>query len=466
MKTLVNKSIDFVYFPFTSESDDTTTKKFEDKGEQNISNDTLNDLLKSLGKEILKEKTPSLHELEQTLQEIIKTKKNKDGLDEDNNIIYQNDSEISSDTDVKSNLPIVTHLIKKGYIKNSEKWLSNKGFATIGEKILQDILKELKKGDFGIHETKNFGYGSLLLDTTKKYEIGDDIRLINIPNSLLNSIQRLARKNGKVEIPVKMDVEDFEEYETIEDVRVSIVYCIDLSSTMRYSTLYGDLSRIEAAKRALWSLYILNKKYFPSDIINMVGFGALASKINPPDIPYLKTFEPGVDFLHYTNYQAALRLAKKILQKNSVENQRIVLITDGHPSACFIDNEKEQQKILSQRPYSHFYIPDKNTINSIKKSQEMNLDINSGELVYLCYRYRQVDQFIGERTIIEAKKCYKKGIQIDTIMISEEDSMLSYVNEMEKYVKGRSYYINPDSIDKILLTDYISNKKKIIHSKK
>ena len=226
MKTLINKSIDFVYFPFTSESDDTSTKKFEDKGEQNISNDTLDDLLKSLGKEILKEKTPSLHELEQTLQEIIKTKQNKDGLDEDNDIIYQNDSEISSDIDVKSNLPIVTHLIKKGYIKSSEKWLSSKGFATIGEKILQDILKELKKGDFGIHETKNFGYGSLLLDTTKKYEIGDDIRLINIPNSLLNSIQRLARKNGKVEIPIKMDVEDFEEYETIEDVRVSIVYCI------------------------------------------------------------------------------------------------------------------------------------------------------------------------------------------------------------------------------------------------
>jgi uncharacterized protein with von Willebrand factor type A (vWA) domain len=354
--------------------------------------------------------------------------------------------------------------MKKGYLKNSEKWLSSKGFVNIGGKILQDVMKELKKGDFGIHETKNFGYGSLLLDTTKKYEIGDDIRLINIPNSLLNSIQRLAKKNGKIEIPIKFDIEDFEEYETIQDVRVSIVYCIDLSSTMRYSTMYGDLSRIEAAKRALWSLYLLHKKYFPSDTINIVGFGALASKINPQDIPYLKTFEPGVDFLHYTNYQAALRLSKKILQKNPVENKRIVLITDGHPSACFIDNENEQQKILSQRPYSHFYIPDKNTINSIKKSQEMNLDINSGELVYLCYRYRQVDQFIGERTIIEAKKCYKKGIQIDTIMISEEDSLLSYVNEMEKYVNGRSYYINPDSIDKMLLTDYINNKKKLIYS--
>ena len=464
---ILNKSIDFVYFPFTKESDHTSNKKFEDQGEQNISNDILNDLLKSLGKEILKEKTPSLQELEQTLQEIIKKKENnKNKLNKESDINDNNDSNTPTDSNVKSNLPIVTHLIRKGYIKNSEKWLSSKGFVSIGEKILQDVLKELKKGDLGIHETKNFGYGSLLLDTTKKYEIGDDIRLINIPNSLLNSIQRLARKNGRVEIPIKFEVEDFEEYETIQDVRVSIVYCIDLSSTMRYATLYGDLSRIEAAKRALWSLYILHKKYFPSDIINMVGFGALASKINPQDIPYLKTFEPGVDFLHYTNYQAALKLAKKILQKNPVENKRIVLITDGHPSACFIDNEIEQQKILSQRPYSHFYTPDKNTINSIKKSQEMDLDINSGELVYLCYRYRQVDQFIGERTIIEAKKCYKKGIQIDTIMISEEDSMLSYVNEMEKYVKGRSYYINPDSIDKMLLTDYINNKKKIIHSKR
>jgi uncharacterized protein with von Willebrand factor type A (vWA) domain len=92
----------------------------------------------------------------------------------------------------------------------------------------------------------------------------------------------------------------------------------------------------------------------------------------------------------------------------------------------------------------------------------MNLDVKFGELVYLCYRYRQVDQFIGERTIIEAKKCKKIGIEIDTIMISEEDSLLNYVNEMEKCVNGRSYYINPEMIDKILLTDYINNKKLMI----
>jgi uncharacterized protein with von Willebrand factor type A (vWA) domain len=234
---------------------------------------------------------------------------------------------------------------------------------------------------------------------------------------------------------------------------------------MRYSTMFGDMSRIEAAKKALWSLFLLNQKFFPSDSIYIVGFGALASRVSPYDIPYLKTFESGVGFMHYTNYQAAFRLAKKILQNEATINKKIVLVTDGHPSACFIDTEEERNKILSERPYSQFYAPDKEAIDAVREKQELSLDTKSGKLVYLCYRYRQVDQYIGEKTILEARKCHKSGIEIDTIMVSEEDSLLSYVNELEKFVKGRSYYINPADIDKILITDYLNDKKSILRSK-
>ena len=51
----------------------------------------------------------------------------------------------------------------------------------------------------------------------------------------------------------------------------------------------------------------------------------------------------------------------------------------------------------------------------------MNLDVTSNKLVYLCYRYKQVDQYIGEKTISEAKRCHRRGIDIDTVMISEDD---------------------------------------------
>jgi uncharacterized protein with von Willebrand factor type A (vWA) domain len=443
----------FVYFPMDKEGQE---RQQQSRGERELPRDVLDKLLKVLGREALREKTPSLQELEQTLQGMMSSTSEQEQQSR-----QQPGSPAGSkgETGDDSGMPLVKHLMNKGYLKDSPKWLSSKGFNTIGTKILSDVMKALKAGEYGMHETQDIGSGSLVLDTSKKYEPGDDIRLLNVPKSLLNTIQRMSKDGVGLKLPLQIDVEDFEEYETMQDVRVAVVYCIDLSSTMRYISMYGDMSRIEAAKRALWSLYLLNRKFFPSDSVYVVGFGALASKVAPSDIPYLKTFEPGADFLHYTNYQAAFRLASKMLQKDGALNKRIVLVTDGHPSACFIDDRREQDNILSQRPYSHFYTPDRQTLDTIKRENSMSLDIASGELVYLCYRYRQVDQYIGERTIVEAKKVHSQNIDIDTIMISEEDSLLGYVNEMEKYVKGRSYYINPADIDKVLLTDYLNNKK-------
>lgn len=468
----------FIFFAKDKEEDRT---EGSDQAYQNISQDILDQLLLAVGRESLREKTPTLEELEQALQAIIASLGNleeRDSIHGSSSMREPSEKprrskkeEDNKDQSSSSGMPIIKLLMQKGYLKDSHKWLSTKGFTEIGVRILSDVMKALKTGELGLHDTKEVGSGSILLETTRRFEPGDDVRLINVPKSLLNTIQRISSQtarqigeygtklNVKINVPLEVQVDDFEKFETLQDVRVAVVYCIDLSSTMRYSSMYGDMSRIEAAKRAIWSLYLLNRKFFPSDSIYIVGFGALASKVLPQDIPYLKTFEPGSDFLHYTNYQAAFRLASKILQKDGALNRRMVLVTDGHPSACFIDNKGEQEKILSQRPYSHFYTPDKGTMETLKHTQNMNLDISSGELVYLCYRYRQVDQYIGERTIVEAKKCRSMGIDIDTIMISEEDSLLGYVNELEKYVKGRSYYINPAEIDKVLVTDYLANKR-------
>lgn len=424
----------------------------EDKAPtKSIPKSLLQDFLKVLGREIMKEDQPKLEEIEQELQNVKKERENSES---------ESDESKASRTESS----IIAQLQQLGYIKDSRKWLSKKGFFAVGGKLLEDVIRALNKGTIGLHETTFSGSGSLNLDSTKKYEPSDDLRLINVPRSLLNAIQRRSDSRSSIQLPIDLQPDDFEVYETKRDVSVAVVYCIDLSSTMRYSTMFGDMSRIEAAKKALWSLFLLNQKFFPSDSIRIVGFGALASKVSPYDIPYLKTFDSGVGFMHYTNYQAAFRLAKKILQNETTVNKKIVLVTDGHPSACFIDTEQERNKILCERPYSQFYALDKEALNSAKQKQDLSLDTKSGKLVYLCYRYRQVDQYIGEKTILEARKCHKLGIDIDTIMVSEEDSLLSYVNELEKYVKGRSYYINPAEIDKILITDYLNDKKSILRS--
>ncbi len=417
-----------------------------------INKQLINKMMMIIGREIIRERKVSNEELEEKLANLLKNEYKID----------VKDLEIKDDSDGSS---IISYLKSKEYLKDGDRILTKKGFDTIGYLLLKDIMRALKELDFGMHETNRYGYGTTILDTSKQYELGNDVRFLNVPKSLLNTVQRLAKKS-RISIPLSISVEDFEEFETKEDVRTAVVYCIDLSSTMRYSTTLADMSRIEVAKRALWSLYVLNNKFFPTDSIYIIGFGALAAKVKPEDIPYLKTFEPGNDFLHYTNYQAAFRLASKILKNDASVNKRIVLITDGHPSACFVDNEYEKEKILAARSYTHFYTPDKNTLENVKNSMHMSIDTSTGNLVYLCYRYKKVDSYIGEKTIEEVKKCYRKGIEIDTIMISEEDSLLSYINEMEKHVKGRSYYINPANLEHVLITDYISNKKQIINTNK
>jgi uncharacterized protein with von Willebrand factor type A (vWA) domain len=447
MSTYSNNIKKFTYhniIDFPEEKEDKAPTK-------SIPKSLLQDFLKVLGREIMKEDQPKLEEIEQELQNLKKERENS-----------QSESNKSKSSMTESS--IITQLQQLGYIKDSRKWLSKKGFFAVGGKLLEDVIRALNKGTIGLHETTFSGSGSLNLDSTKKYEPSDDLRLINVPRSLLNAIQRRSGSRSSIQLPIDLQPDDLEVYETKREVSVAVVYCIDLSSTMRYSTMFGDMSRIEAAKKALWSLFLLNQKFFPSDSIRIVGFGALASKVSPYDIPYLKTFDSGVGFMHYTNYQAAFRLAKKILQNETTVNKKIVLVTDGHPSACFIDTEQERNKILCERPYSQFYALDKEALNSAKQKQDLSLDTKSGKLVYLCYRYRQVDQYIGEKTILEARKCHKLGIDIDTIMVSEEDSLLSYVNELEKYVKGRSYYINPAEIDKILITDYLNDKKSILRS--
>lgn len=447
MSTYSNNIKKFTYhniIDFPEEKEDKAPTK-------SIPKSLLQDFLKVLGREIMKEDQPKLEEIEQELQNLKKERENS-----------QSESDESKASRTESS--IIAQLQQLGYIKDSRKWLSKKGFFAVGGKLLEDVIRALNKGTIGLHETTFSGSGSLNLDSTKKYEPSDDLRLINVPRSLLNAIKRRSDSRSSIQLPIDLQPDDLEVYETKREVSVAVVYCIDLSSTMRYSTMFGDMSRIEAAKKALWSLFLLNQKFFPSDSIRIVGFGALASKVSPYDIPYLKTFDSGVGFMHYTNYQAAFRLAKKILQNETTVNKKIVLVTDGHPSACFIDTEQERNKILCERPYSQFYALDKEALNSAKQKQDLSLDTKSGKLVYLCYRYRQVDQYIGEKTILEARKCHKLGIDIDTIMVSEEDSLLSYVNELEKYVKGRSYYINPAEIDKILITDYLNDKKSILRS--
>ncbi len=395
----------------------------------------LEKILDELGRQMVKEKTPAAEDLEYILQE--------------------SSAGLQGGKDMPR--PMTKLLQERGYAKDGKRWLTGKGFFELGMRMLQDVFRSLKARERGAHETDLYGEGGVAADSTAAMDEGGDISNVSVPATLLNAVMRQKTAG----IPVHLELSDMEEFEQYRDTKTAVAYCIDQSSTMRYR-LAGGASRISAAKKALWSLYVLNRRFFPGDEVFAVGFASLASRISPGGIPYLGTYDARDDFLHYTNYQAALRLARKLLLRSAAHNKRIVLITDGQPSACFVDSEAQRNEIVSDKPYSNFYAPNEKLLSRILDEKGVSLGQYRDKIVYLCYRHKKIDGRISQATMREAAQCLKRGIKIDSIVVSDEEELLGYIRDFSSALGGRMYHIRDSGMDRILIADYVRGATKIL----
>src|SRR5919202_5838178 len=99
-----------------------------------------------------------MQELEQSLQAVLPT----NGHEENNSRQEQESQQSSNNKNSGMHIagrPTIKYLIQKGYLKESNKWLSSKGFLDIGVRILNDVMKALKTGDFGLHSSTDLGSG-------------------------------------------------------------------------------------------------------------------------------------------------------------------------------------------------------------------------------------------------------------------------------------------------------------------
>ena len=385
--------------------------------------------------------------------------------------------------------PFVAMLRGAGYLRDGApggdsgpRWLTRRGFAAVGDHILRDVMRGMDPLGFGPHETARPGPGSSVIpDQTRRLEPGEpaDAGRIDAVRTLLNAVSRAGRGRGGAAagpFPLDLDPSDIEESEAARDSGAAVVYCIDLSSTMKYRLGGpGGPSRIEAAKRALWALCALARRYFPADHISIVAFASLAARVRPEDIPHLRTFEAGDENLHYTNYQAALRLASRILDREAAgRNRRIVLVTDGQPSACLVETEYQRGRVLSAKPYANLYVPGAEAVRRMGRERAMDFAGLAGAahlphdpstrgaaghagtaMVYLCYRHKRIDPVIDECTVREAVRCARRGARIDTIVVSDEPELVEYADSLERRLGGIAYHVSGPGMERLVVRDYL-----------
>jgi uncharacterized protein with von Willebrand factor type A (vWA) domain len=298
-------------------------------------------------------------------------------------------------------------LEEAGYIeKKGNRWeLTARGIRKIGQKALQDIFNKLKRDGFGRHVAPYRGIGGERTDESKPYQFGDPF-LLDLEKTLMNAIHR--RGTGT---PVTLLKEDFEVYRTEFTTQSSTVLMIDMSLSMVYNGCQP------AAKKVAVALESLIRSQFPRDNLYIVGFSFIAREYKPNELIEMSRYDND----RGTNMAHGLMLSRQLLARHRGVNKQIIMITDGGPTVWYEDQEG-----------------------------------------YRGWQFAFPSPYAEQQTLLEAQRCTRDGITINTFMLYDDAWMQAFVNQMAEVNHGRTFYADKDNLGEYLLVDYLNSKRKLI----
>jgi uncharacterized protein with von Willebrand factor type A (vWA) domain len=282
--------------------------------------------------------------------------------------------------------------------------LTAKGVRRVGQLALRDIYQQLRRDGMGRHQTRNRGSQELLIETSRPYVQGDPLH-INMIQTLKNA---LLQGGG---VPVRIGPKDFAVYETEYNTRAATVLLLDMSWSMSWE------GRFAAAKKVALAMESLVRSLHPRDYFGIVGFFTRAIELKAKDLPQA-TWNMGDPF---TNLQDGLHLASQMLERRPSQNQQMIVITDGQPTAYC-----RQGRLYCEWPLS----------------------------------FGGISQRAAEETLKEAERITRKGITINTFMLDDSPVLRGFVDDLTRINKGRAFYTRPDRLGEYLLVDYLSHQRK------
>ena len=283
--------------------------------------------------------------------------------------------------------------------------LTDKSLDFLGYKTLKDLLGSLGKSSFGRHDTRDLSTGIESSGASKAYEFGDTLNL-DVSGTLLSAVKREG-----LGVPLNVDYKDLKVHQSEYQSSCATVLMLDCSHSM---ILYGE-DRFTPAKKVAMALAHLIRTQYPGDTLNLVLFHDSAEEL---PLSQLARVQVGP---YYTNTREGLRLAQRILARQSKDMKQVIMITDGKPSALTKEN-------------GHIY---KNAFG--------------------------LDPHVVAETIKEVANCRKSGILINTFMLARDYDLVSFVKKVTEICRGKAYFTTPYTLGQYLLMDYMQKKVKTIH---
>jgi len=279
--------------------------------------------------------------------------------------------------------------------------LTPKGLRSLRRGAFDLMFRNLRGGPLGEHRTRSTGEGGERLPETRPLRFGDSPSSIDGTGTLREALAR-----GGIE-DLTIAPEDFRVHETEHAASCATVLLLDVSHSM---ILYGE-DRITPAKKVAMALAELIETRYPKDTLDCILFGDEARPVKVVDLPCVNAGP------FHTNTREGLRMARTILRRRRHPNRRIVMITDGKPSAL------TENGMIYKNPFG-------------------------------------LDPHITSRTIHEAVLCRRERIPITVFMIAEDPVLREFVSEMTRANKGQAYFASPDDLGGAVFVDFLRNRRR------
>ena len=298
--------------------------------------------------------------------------------------------------------------------------VTEKGLDFLGYKTLRNLLGSFGKSSVGRHDTSHLSTGVEAAAASKRYEFGDTINL-DVNTTLLSAIQREG-----LQVPINLEYGDLHVHQCDYQSSCATVVMLDCSHSM---ILYGE-DRFTPAKKVALALAHLIRTQYPGDSLKIVLFHDSAEEL---PLGKLATTQVGP---YHTNTAEGLRLARRILQAQRKEMKQIVMVTDGKPTACFVESAGPASFAGTRR----------SAPTSVPTTRRLYKNSMGG------------DPFVMEATFREVQACRKGGIMINTFMLASDYYLVEFVKQMTAMTNGKAYFANPENLSQFVLIDFLRRR--------
>jgi Ca-activated chloride channel homolog len=296
--------------------------------------------------------------------------------------------------------------------------VTEKGLDFLGYKTLQKLLGSVGKSSIGRHDTPHLDTGIEAALSSKQYEFGDTINL-DVNATLLSAITREG-----LGVPLNLEYKDLHVHQQDYQSSCATVVMLDCSHSM---ILYGE-DRFTPAKKVALALAHLIRTQYAGDSLKIVLFHDGAE-----ELPLAKLATTQVGPFH-TNTAEGLKLARRILAAQRKEMKQIVMVTDGKPTAAFID--AGNPAYFNYRRYSQ-----------VQTDKRLLYKNSMGN-----------DPFVMAETFKEVQACRKAGIMINTFMLAGDWYLVEFVKQMTAMTRGKAYFANPNNLTEFVLMDFMKRR--------